>query len=346
MSSSPSSSKSILSRHAVLRDVQVPVRRNAEWVRAALAAVGLACSPAQAAVLAQEPGVCLAGVPIAFRVPSVVADSAGEAMSPLGMEPTPAGDAGEDPTSGEPAAAPPTGAAISSAGGGGNRARYAAGACLAGTALAPPGMRLADGDAEADSTAAEAIVEAEPEYAPPPPPTAGPTDDTRGGEVPLSAADVHDARPGESATAAELAGALTDGAGSPAAAKKREGVTAPRPTASRPPQPAAAEALKAWWPAPEAGQLNLVYAGPAAFDQAIVLLFDAPFEGAENASAHIEVRGQNGEVINGEWQIAPGNRRMLMFKGRPGRYTVKIGSALSAGGRTLPRSLSGPVHLR
>lgn len=62
--------------------------------------------------------------------------------------------------------------------------------------------------------------------------------------------------------------------------------------------------------------LRLVYAGLAAFDDALVLHFDAPPDSAESANADIKVRGRNGDAV-------------------------------SAGdGKTLARPLSGPIHLQ
>lgn len=275
-------------------------------------------------------------------------------MFAQGAGQTPAGSEVTQPAPPEPMAAAPRSGAASSAGGEeGAGPSYGAGACLAGVALPPPGAGFAHAatgaDAMSDPVAAQpaeegGTVEAEPWQ---PPAAAARVDDRPEEQVPSPDADEPDPEPETSATRAAGTQAPDDGKKTQAAASSRASSAAPQVSGDSRSQPAAADALRAWWPAPEAGRLNLVYAGSAAFDAALVLLFDTPPASPENANASIEVRGRNGEPVQGEWKLVPANPRMLMFKAAPGRYTVWIDGELAASdGKTLGRSLSGPIHLQ
>lgn len=131
--------------------------------------------------------------------------------------------------------------------------------------------------------------------------------------------------------------------------------SAPEPAKPKPaaPRTAAAEntpradALSAWWPsAPTPGKLNLLYAGQAAETAAIALLFDSVFADTAAASTRIQVLDAQGQRVAGDWELAS-NRRLLLFKVKPGRYTVLVEADLSnARGVTLAGAAHGPVYIR
>lgn len=109
-----------------------------------------------------------------------------------------------------------------------------------------------------------------------------------------------------------------------------------------------AEVLTQWWPQrPEPGRLNLLYAGQAANERTVGLLFDTRF--AENADIGAGVRlvADNGKPAAGHWELNS-NRRMLLFKGlKPGRYTVVVSPQLAnEAGLAIGSELHGPVYIR
>ena len=139
----------------------------------------------------------------------------------------------------------------------------------------------------------------------------------------------------ESTAPAEPAPAPSEPA-APAKPSKPKSTTAPR-----------ADALAQWWPsAPTSGRLNLLYAGQAAQSPAIALLFDSVFADASAAGTAIRVVDSQGKAVSGSWELAS-NRRLLMLKVKPGRYTVVVGSELAnQRGQTLGTELHGPLYVR
>ncbi len=104
--------------------------------------------------------------------------------------------------------------------------------------------------------------------------------------------------------------------------------------------------LSRWWPdEPQAGVLNLRFAGHLAGRPAIVLAFDGVFGSIESATRHISVTASNGGRINSGWEIGP-NATSLILPVSPGYYNVALTSGLQdAQGKQLSRSLSGPVRV-
>lgn len=121
----------------------------------------------------------------------------------------------------------------------------------------------------------------------------------------------------------------------------------PRPTpAPRPRQPPA-EALKTWWPAAEAGKLNLRFAGEAAFGEAIALLFDAPFSDPSSLAQHVEVKNRAGKTVEAKWQIVTSNPQMVALRVPPGLYEVRVGESLAAAnGLRFQRTAEGKIFVR
>lgn len=106
------------------------------------------------------------------------------------------------------------------------------------------------------------------------------------------------------------------------------------------------EVLKPWWPEqPVAGQLNLLYAGQAAKQSAIALLFDSALSDPSDTSG-ITVTSAGGKPVSGHWELNS-NRRMLIFNAKPGRYTVQVPASFSnERGQSLGQSLQGPIYIR
>jgi hypothetical protein len=130
------------------------------------------------------------------------------------------------------------------------------------------------------------------------------------------------------------------------------------PATPAPAQPAAAkshsgrestDAISVWWPAvgqQKSSQLNLLYAGEAAFEKAAVLLFSDSIGNASSAASHIRILNDQGKPVPGHWELSPQNSRMLIFKTRPGRYTLILAPDLAGqSGKTLGVSLHGPVYV-
>ncbi|MDI3259655.1 MAG: hypothetical protein QJR02_08165 [Sinobacteraceae bacterium] len=111
----------------------------------------------------------------------------------------------------------------------------------------------------------------------------------------------------------------------------------------------ATDAISAWWPVVDKrspDRLNLVYAGEAAFEKAVVLLFDQDIGNPTLAGSHIQVLDDRGQPVSGTWESSPSNPRMLIFKTRPGRYTLILSASLAdAQGKTLGSELHGPVYV-
>lgn len=109
-----------------------------------------------------------------------------------------------------------------------------------------------------------------------------------------------------------------------------------------------ADALHAWWPTGQqpADQLSLVFAGQASTEKAIVLSFNHDMSPA-SAGAHIKLIDAKGKSPNGAWATG-NNGRVLVYKVKSaGRYTLVLSPDLAdAGGKTLGKSLHGPVYVQ
>ena len=107
-----------------------------------------------------------------------------------------------------------------------------------------------------------------------------------------------------------------------------------------------ADAITAWWPKTDqqsSSHLNLVYAGEAAFEDAAVVMFSSPVDAS--AGSHIQVLDRHGHEVKGGWERG-GNPRMLLFKTKPGRYTLVLAADLpDSSGKTLGTALHGPVYV-
>jgi hypothetical protein len=109
------------------------------------------------------------------------------------------------------------------------------------------------------------------------------------------------------------------------------------------------DAITAWWPAASTtstDHLNLVYAGEAASEKAVVLMFASELGDATAAGSNIEVLNAKGKPASGGWSAGT-NPRLLVFRGvTPGRYTVILKPTLAdAAGKTLATELHGPVYV-
>jgi hypothetical protein len=128
----------------------------------------------------------------------------------------------------------------------------------------------------------------------------------------------------------------------------------PKPKASppKPSTPLASDAVSRWWGDPskqDPKQLNVNFAGQAAGEKAIALLFSGSFTNVGNVAKSIKVLDAAGNSVKaGHWEISPSNTRMLVFRGiSPGRYTVVLAPELAdAQGKTLGRRLNGAVYVR
>ena len=155
--------------------------------------------------------------------------------------------------------------------------------------------------------------------------------------------------------AAETAASETAPAAAPPAPKKSKHAasavastsTAPATAGSRHAGQESLDAISVWWPAvgqQKDSQLNLLYAGEAAFDKAAVLLFSDNIGDA--AASHIQILDDHGKPAAGHWRVSPQNSRMLIFKTRPGRYTLVLAPDLAGqSGKTLGTGLHGPVYV-
>ncbi|MGH8462325.1 MAG: hypothetical protein ACRESS_12020 [Stenotrophobium sp.] len=151
----------------------------------------------------------------------------------------------------------------------------------------------------------------------------------------------------------------------PAAANEPAPAEAAAPTAAEtpaaPPAPAVKHKSKAkaahrhavagnmhWWPAENPAQLSLVYAGPASFKKAVVLMFNGAFFKTDGLDANLKVTDKHGKPVSGSWELGENNRRMLVFPvPANGTYKVSIDSGLTdSQGRKIAHHLGGPVIVR
>lgn len=150
----------------------------------------------------------------------------------------------------------------------------------------------------------------------------------------------------------------------PAPAPAAEPAPAPEPVAEAPapaPKPKKAThsssakkssgsgaSAKVWWPAEQANKLSLVYAGPASFKKAVVLMFNGAFFKPDGIDANIKVTDKAGKAVAGSWEIGENNRRMLVFPvSDAGTYKVSIATGLTdSKGHKPGKALSGPVVIK
>ena len=159
--------------------------------------------------------------------------------------------------------------------------------------------------------------------------------------------------------------AATEAEPAPVAAPKK--IAKPKPARTAPVKAAAAEpqsraapsaknskaapttAIVAWWtPASQLGngQFGLTFAGEAASERAIALLFSAAIGDAAAAGSRIRVVNAAGKPVGGQWVSAP-NPRLLLFRvTASGRYTLSVGAEFAdSQGRKLGSALHGAVDV-
>ncbi|MGH8505710.1 MAG: hypothetical protein ACRETM_07065 [Stenotrophobium sp.] len=241
-----------------------------------------------------------------------------------------------------PAGSDTTAAESPAAASGDNAATAAASAATANpssTAAEPSGS-------EATATAAPAAT-SEPAASEPAQTSSSPAESAvaTAEPVPAATADTATSAPAESSESAAPAEAAP--AAKPAPAKKHA------THAAKPAHHAAAtSSTKAkhsrWWPAENPANLSLVYAGPASFKKAIVLMFNGAFFQADGLDQNLKVTDKSGHPVSGSWAIGENNRRMLVFPvPGDGQYKVSISTGLTdSKGRKIAHSLNGPVTVR
>ena len=141
--------------------------------------------------------------------------------------------------------------------------------------------------------------------------------------------------------AAQVAAAEPSSAPAPRAPKAAKAAAAPTRTIGN-----GQDVISAWWKKqPSSDRLNLVYAGEASSEKAVVLMFDNAVDGAA-ADSQIKLVNAKGDVQSGSW-TSGGNPRLIAFKGVPaGRYTVIVAPAMAdTSGKTVGSELVGPVYV-
>ena len=171
---------------------------------------------------------------------------------------------------------------------------------------------------------------------------------------------------GESAAASTPAPAATETAAAapaaeppppPPAAEPAPAAEAPAPAPVEKPKKAAHAAAKSsksgavtkpWWPAAKDSKLSVVYAGPASYKQAVVLMFNGAFFKADSVNANIKVTDKAGKVIAGNWELGTNNLRMVLFPvAAAGTYKVSIAPGLTDNkGRKFGAKLGGAVVVK
>lgn len=149
--------------------------------------------------------------------------------------------------------------------------------------------------------------------------------------------------------------AADEAAESAPAAVEPEPAPAPAAAPAKPVKPAASSAgskknqnpAPTWWGRSAPGNLNLVYAGSAAYKRAIVLMFDGEFKDAAALNRSVKVTNASGKVVNARWEINAKNPRMAVLPvSAAGSYRVSVGAALAdAGGRKLGTAQQGPIQI-
>lgn len=102
-----------------------------------------------------------------------------------------------------------------------------------------------------------------------------------------------------------------------------------------------------WWGRSAPGDLNLVYAGSAAYARALVLMFDGDFKDPSALSRNIKVVDASGKIAGARWEINDKNPRMAVLPlSAAGTYRVSVSADLTdAGGRKLGTAQQGPVRI-
>lgn len=165
------------------------------------------------------------------------------------------------------------------------------------------------------------------------------------------------AEPSADAAAASDSEAAPEPETAPAAAEPEPAappVEKPKPAAKPAPKPAAKPAPKkdaapvkptTWWVSGKSDGLQLVYAGSASFERAIVLLSGSPFAGAASANQNIHVSDSSGNAVAGQWKLSPNNSKMLIFPvPAKGTFKVSVDAGLKgANNQTVGKPLKGAV---
>ncbi|MES2491640.1 MAG: hypothetical protein V4607_17790 [Pseudomonadota bacterium] len=123
---------------------------------------------------------------------------------------------------------------------------------------------------------------------------------------------------------------------------------APKPKKKKPASKSASSGSSTWWPAEKADKLSLVYAGPASYKKAVVLMFNGAFFQADTVNANIKITDKAGKAVSGTWELGENNRRMVVFPvDAAGTYKVSIASGLTdSKGRKFGAKLGGPVQVK
>jgi hypothetical protein len=109
-----------------------------------------------------------------------------------------------------------------------------------------------------------------------------------------------------------------------------------------------ADALSPWWPQRSVpGRLNLLYAGQAAQERTVGVLFDSKFTEGADVGPGLQLLKSDGSPASGEWEVNSTGRMLLFRNLKPGRYTVVVSPDLAnAAGLTVGTELRGPVYIR
>lgn len=222
---------------------------------------------------------------------------------------------------------------------------------------APEPQTAAKSEAAPAASKPENVATAEPAAAPKPepapkaepPPAPAPAPNAESEKKPEPKPKPAEHAPSKAAAPAEPKPAVAPAkpAAAPAASKPAPAAAAPTPPATKvavpPPAPAAQ-----WWGAGDASHLSLVYAGSAAFQKAIVLMFNGEFASPDSANANLQVLDPKGAKASGSWKLGSNNKRMLVFPvNSAGKYTVIVKAGLKdSGGRTVAQEARGPVAVQ
>ena len=147
----------------------------------------------------------------------------------------------------------------------------------------------------------------------------------------------------ETAPAAEPAPAVEEPAPAPAPVAK------PKPAKKAVAKTAKSESSsKTWWPAENPNKLSVVYAGPASYKQAVVVMFNGAFFKPDSVNANIKVTDKAGKAVAGNWELGTNNLRMVVFPvSSAGTYKVSIAPGLTDNkGRKFGSKLSGSVVVK
>lgn len=210
----------------------------------------------------------------------------------------------------------------------------------------PPVAEAPAAEPDAPAEVATAVTPVPPMPAEPDPePTSSTAVDAASTAVPAETPDEEPAQqPDNRPTSASPAPSArpTPTSPSPEVAADTAVTPAPRPTVPK-------VSLDAWWADGGAADgLNVIFAGSAAYEPAIVLILSGTLADGAAANRAITVRDIDGNAVAGSWSVSRENNSMLVFPvARGGIYRLTIdGSLGDSRGRTLGRALGGPVHVR